>query len=59
MNKIESELNYLGLCLTKWDNCVWKLSDPKIYSEYKERYNYLINEKKKISNFSQTTQMLP
>lgn len=56
---MEAELTYLALCLTKWDNGVWKLSEPNIYTEYKERYNYLINEKKKISNFSQTTQMLP
>lgn len=57
MNKIESELNYLGLCLTKWDNSVWKKPHPDIYSEYKIRYNNLIEERKKF--ISQTTQMLP
>lgn len=57
MNKIESELNYLGLCLTKWENGVWKKPHPDIYSEYKIRYNNLIEERKK--KISQTTQMLP
>ena len=56
MNKIESELNFIALCLTKWNNGVWRMPDPAIYSEYEQKYKNLIEEKK---IFNQTTQMLP
>lgn len=56
MNKIEAELNFIALCLTKWNNGVWRMPEPQVYSEYEQKYKYLIEERKKIS---QTTQMLP
>jgi len=58
MNAIESELNFIALCLTKWNNGVWRMPDPVIYKEYEQKYKNLIEERKKIS-ISQTAQMLP
>jgi hypothetical protein len=58
MDKIESELNYLALCLTKWNNGVWKKPEPYVYSEYQEKYNNLLNERKKYL-INQRVQMLP
>jgi hypothetical protein len=46
MNTIESELNYLALCITKWNNGVWKMPEKELYEEFQQKYKTLLENKK-------------